>query len=169
MRTLTMGEMRASCTAAVAICSEVLHPLHGDIRDELILKNKQVEKKFVRGTGDSVPVKGLSSGPQIQAQWSAKNYRYGGEMLAIEHVMYRHTHGSGFKEVSRFLPGTKARDVKSYVDIALRQGQVIPNGPGGFKVEVDLKNIIGTTKQGVETSKIRVLVRDGTIQSVFPI
>ncbi|MDD9950631.1 MAG: hypothetical protein OXT67_03605 [Zetaproteobacteria bacterium] len=47
VRTLTMGEMRASCTAAVAICSEVLHPLHGDIRDDLVLNKKGSKKEYI--------------------------------------------------------------------------------------------------------------------------
>jgi hypothetical protein len=33
-------------------------------------------------------------------------YKHGGEMYAIEHIMYRHASNSGFANVSRFAEGT---------------------------------------------------------------
>lgn len=89
-------------------------------------------------------------------------------MTGIEHVFYRHGAESGFAGVSKFAEGTSLRDVSSYVDSALRYGKVTPNGPGGFVVEYDLRKVIGTNDSGVETTNIKINVRNGIINTVFP-
>ena len=88
-------------------------------------------------------------------------------MSAIEHISYRHAFNSGFKNVSRFAQGTSARNIRSYVDQALRYGKVTANR-SGFKVEYNLGRQIGTSSSGGAASSIRVFVRDGNIQTAFP-
>lgn len=60
------------------------------------------------------------------------------------------------------------RDVSSCVDSALRYGKVTPNGPDGFVVEYDLRKVIGTNDSGVATTNIKINVRNGIINTVFP-
>lgn len=89
-------------------------------------------------------------------------------MGGMEHIMYRHSAGSGFTEVSRFAEGTTARNVMSYVDDALRYGKVTSKHSGAFQVEHDLGRVIGTNIAGESATSIRVFVRDGIIQTAFP-
>ena len=89
-------------------------------------------------------------------------------MTNIEHIMYRHSAGSGFANVSRYAQGTTARDIAGYVDSALRYGALTPNGAGAYIVEHNLGRVIGTTIAGDAASSIRVLVRDSVIQTAFP-
>ena len=90
-------------------------------------------------------------------------------MTGIEHVMYRHGAQSGFSNVSRFAEGTTARDVSLFVDNALRYGKVTSHGRNAFTVHYDLGQIIGTDIAGHPSSNIRVYVRDGIIQTAFPL
>ena len=57
---------------------------------------------------------GLSKGQQIPAKWGAQNYRHGGLMSTIEHVMYRHGSTSGFKMLvdSLKVPLQKSQKIK---------------------------------------------------------
>lgn len=89
-------------------------------------------------------------------------------MTGMEHIMYRHSAGSGFANVSRYAQGTTARNVVGYVDDALRYGTVTPNGAGAYMVEHNLGRVIGTNIAGDAASSIRVFVRDGVIQTAFP-
>jgi filamentous hemagglutinin len=89
-------------------------------------------------------------------------------MTGIEHIMYRHGPSSGFKDVSRFAQGTRMGDIRGYVDSALRNGKVTANGTNGFKIEYNVGKTIGTDVAGTATSNIRVLVRDGIVQTAFP-
>jgi len=106
---------------------------------------------------------------QIAAEWSVNTYRHGGQMSAIEHINYRHGFNSGFKDVSRFAEGTSARQIQGYVDDALRYGRVTPNGVDGFQIEHTFGKAIGTDQAGNAASGIRIFVRDGNIQTAFPI
>jgi filamentous hemagglutinin len=90
-------------------------------------------------------------------------------MSAIEHINYRHAFNSGFKDVSRFAQGTSVRQIQGYVDDALRYGKVTPNGANGFQIEHNFGRVIGTDQGGNAASGIRVFVRDGNIQTAFPI
>lgn len=90
-------------------------------------------------------------------------------MTGIEHVFCRHGPDSGFSNVSKFSQGTSLKDVSSYVDSALRYGKVSPNGPGGYVIEYNAGKIIGTNAAGAPTSTIKVNVRDGVIQTAFPL
>jgi len=94
---------------------------------------------------------------------------HGGQMSAIEHINYRHGFNSGFKDVSRFAEGTSARQIQGYVDDALRYGRVTPNGVDGFQIEHTFGKAIGTDQAGNAASGIRIFVRDGNIQTAFPI
>ncbi|WP_318011465.1 DUF637 domain-containing protein [Pseudomonas chaetocerotis] len=114
-------------------------------------------------------IKALPGPRQIDASWSASTYNKGGLMTGIEHVFYRHGPDSGFSNVSKFSQGTSLKDVSSYVDSALRYGKVSPNGPGGYVIEYNAGKIIGTNAAGAPTSTIKVNVRDGVIQTAFPL
>lgn len=121
----------------------------------------------VTGTAEDT-IKALPGPRQIDASWGASTYKKGGLMTGIEHVFYRHGADSGFAGISKFAEGTSLRDVSSYVDSALRYGKVTPNGPGGFVVEYDLRKVIGTNDSGVATTNIKINVRNGIINTVFP-
>ena len=86
-------------------------------------------------------------------------------MYAIEHIMYRHASNSGFANVSRFAEGTGARQIQGMVDDALRYGT--QTGAGTF--EYNLGRVIGTNQGGGAATGIRVHIRDGNIQTAFPI
>ncbi len=107
---------------------------------------------------------------QIGASWGALNtYRQGGAMTAMEHINYRHAFHSGFSGVSRFAEGTSVKNIQSYVDQAIRYGTVTAQGSGTFKIEYELGRTIGTGQSGQTATAIRVFVRDGQIQTAFPI
>lgn len=89
-------------------------------------------------------------------------------MTGMEHIMYRHSAGSGFANVSRFAEGTMARNIMGYVNNALRYGRITPTGPGAFTIEHSLGRTIGTNTAGEAASSIRIYVRDGIIQTAFP-
>lgn len=90
-------------------------------------------------------------------------------MNGLEHIMYRHSANSGFSDVSRYAPGTTGRAIVGYVDEALRYGTVSPSGTTGHFIEHNLGRVIGTDIRGNPTSSIRVIVRDGIIQTAFPL
>jgi filamentous hemagglutinin len=113
-------------------------------------------------------MKALPAARKIQAAWGASVYRHGGLMNGIEHIMYRHGANSGFKNVSRFAKGTTARDIKQYVDQALRNGNVTQTSATEFTVEYNIGRVIGTNIPGNPAKWIRVHVRDGIIQTAFP-
>jgi len=102
---------------------------------------------------------------QAVANWGMNTYKHGGEMYAIEHIMYRHASNSGFANVSRFAEGTGAWQIKGFVDDALRYGA--QTGTGTF--EYNLGRAIGTNQGGGVATGIRVHIRDGNIQTAFPI
>jgi len=70
--------------------------------------------------------------------------------------------------VSRFARGTTARDVVSYVDEALRYGEVRELRPGVYEVIHDMRRVIGVDKFGHPTSSLRVIVEDGVIRTAHP-
>jgi hypothetical protein len=106
--------------------------------------------------------------PQLQANWGTLNhYRHGGLMTAIEHINYRHGFDADLKNVGRFAKETSIRNIQSYVDDALRYGQVTVI-EDGFRIEHNLGQIVGTDAAGNATSNIRVFVRGGNIQTAFP-
>ena len=107
---------------------------------------------------------------QVDYSWGAMNtYREGGDMTAIEHINYRHAFDSGFSNVSRFSEDTSASDIQSYVDQASRYGNVTPQGLNGFKLEYNLGDAIGTNQAGGAANGIRVFIRNGQVQTAFPI
>ncbi len=109
-----------------------------------------------------------SQGARFDCRLGPSTYRHGGLMTGIEHIMYRHSAGSEFANVSRYAEGATARNIVSYVDDALRYGGVTPNGAGVAMVEHDLGKAIGTNIAGDTASSIRVFVRGGVIQTAFP-
>jgi hypothetical protein len=106
---------------------------------------------------------------QIEAHWGVNTYRHGGEMSAIEHINYRHAFNSGFSNVSRYAEGTSVQEIRSFADEALRYGTISPNGQNGFLVEYNLGKLIGLNQQGGPATGVRMFIRDGSIQTIFPI
>ena len=101
----------------------------------------------------------------VNASWGKVfKYRHGGNMSAIEHIMYRHSANSRFSDVSRFSNGTTAKMIKGYVDDALKYGKQID---GGF--EYNIGRTIGTGMNGNPASTIRVFVRDGWVRTALPV
>jgi hypothetical protein len=146
-----------------------------------LLENSYLPWALERGSiGSSVRISGaaesttarlaLPGARQVDYSWGALNtYREGGQMTAIEHINYRHAFESGFSNVSRFAEGTTARDIQSFVDQASRYGNVTAQGANGFKLEYNLGQSIGTSQAGAEASGIRIFIRDGQVQTAFPI
>ncbi|HKR22040.1 MAG TPA: hypothetical protein VJS17_05555, partial [Pyrinomonadaceae bacterium] len=114
--------------------------------------------------------KALPAAPKVEAAWgAANNYRHGGVMSTIEHINYRHAFESGFSNVGRFAENTSVRQIRGYVDDALRYGKVTPNGTNGYMIEHSFgPRIIGTNQAGGNANNIRIYVRDGIIQTAFP-
>jgi RHS repeat-associated protein len=112
----------------------------------------------------------LPAPSQVDYSWGALNtYREGGQMTAIEHINYRHAFDSGFTGVSRFAEETSAKDIRGFVDQATRYGDVTPQGANGFKIEYNSGQTIGTGQAGEAASGVRVFIRDGQVQTAFPI
>jgi hypothetical protein len=106
---------------------------------------------------------------RIAASWGVNTYRHGGLMTTMEHINYRHGPKSGFSNVSRFSKDTSVRQVKQYVDAALAGGSIRRNGSNSFSIEYNFGRPIGTNSAGQPASGIRVHVRNGIIQTAFPI
>ena len=119
---------------------------------------------FVRGSSVVTKSGTLLLGRGVKASWGKFfNYRHGGQMSAIEHIMYRHAHNSGFTNVSRFSQGTSVKMIKGYVDEAVKYGKPIQ---GGF--EYNIGRVIGTGQNGAAASSIRVFIKDGWVRTAFP-
>jgi hypothetical protein len=108
--------------------------------------------------------------PCIAASWTGLNwYRKGGDMTAMEHIIYRHGPNTGFEDVSKFATGTGAREIKSYVDEALALGSPVAKKPNEYEITYDFgSKVIGLDEGGNATTKLIVYVRDGKIQTAFP-
>jgi hypothetical protein len=89
-------------------------------------------------------------------------------MSTIEHINYRHAWNSGFENVSRFAEGTSVRQIQGLVDDALRYGNVTTSGNTTSIVWNTGANI-GVNTAGTSVSGIQVYVRDGIIQTAFPV
>jgi hypothetical protein len=116
----------------------------------------------IKGLGDAT--KAETEG--VEAAWGVGKYKHGGFMSTIEHINYRHAFNSGFADVSRFAEGTGVRDIKGYVETALRRGEV---SQGGGTINYNLGRAIGTDKAGNVVSGIRVHVHNGIIRSAYPV
>jgi RHS repeat-associated protein len=116
----------------------------------------------------AVAAKALPAPKQIEAAWSATEYKKGGLMTAIEHVFYRHGSDSGFSNVGKFVEGTNTRTVAAYADQALRYGKVVASGSNGFNITHVSEGIVGTDMFGQMTDTVEMWVRDGKIQSIYP-
>jgi hypothetical protein len=110
----------------------------------------------------------LPGARQVDAAWGVNTYRQGGTMSTIEHINYRHAWNSGFENVSRFAEGTSVRQIQGLVDDALRYGNVTTSGNTTSIVWNTGANI-GVNTAGTSVSGIQVYVRDGIIQTAFPV
>jgi RHS repeat-associated protein len=110
----------------------------------------------------------LPAARQVDAAWgSLHQYAHGpGPMTAIEHINYRHAFNSGFDNVSRFAQGTTTRQIQSYVDDALRYGNVTQSGAS---IQYDVGRVIGYDQAGNAVTGIQVWVRNGYIRTAFPV
>ncbi len=142
--------------------------------------------RFVRGASGSRNIEGASSGAeassfafdcsrvaaklaprQIDASWGGLiKYKHGGPMTAIEHINYRHAYTSGFSNVSKYSKGTSVRNIQGYVDDALRHGSVSADGT---MVRHNVGRVIGTDQLGNPVTGIQMYVRNGQIQTAFPV
>ncbi|MBK3666266.1 hypothetical protein JJE66_34245 [Bradyrhizobium diazoefficiens] len=112
----------------------------------------------------------LPAARQIAYAWEGLNtYREGGKMTAIEHIIYRHSFGSGFSNVSRFAKDTRAKDIQSFVDQAARYGSVTSQGGGTYKIVYNVGRTIGTGRTGETATGIEVFIRNGVVQTAYPI
>ncbi len=82
---------------------------------------------------------------------------------------YRHAFDSGFYNVSPFAQGTSVRQIQGYVDDALRYGTVAPSESSGNRIVHDTGSTLGTDVAGNAVSGVQVYVRDGIIQTAFPV
>ncbi|MBW1650879.1 MAG: hypothetical protein JRJ44_09465, partial [Deltaproteobacteria bacterium] len=139
--------------------------------DNVIDSTAKADKVGVVKYGDEISSVTSKSGTQLlpEAKWGVNHYRHGGQMSAIEHINYRHSFNSEFQNVSKFSKGTSVKYIKSYVDEALSKGAVTSSGNNGFKIEYDFGRNIGTTQSGNPATAIRIFVRDGNIQTAFPV
>ena len=110
----------------------------------------------------------LPGARQVDVAWGVNTYRQGGTMSTIEHINYRHAWNSGFENVSRFAEGTSVRQIQGLVDDALRYGNVTTSGNTTSIVWNTGANI-GVNTAGTTVSGIQVYVRDGIIQTAFPV
>jgi hypothetical protein len=119
-------------------------------------------------SGELLAPRALPAARQVNATWGGlQSYRHGtGHMTAIEHINYRHAFDSGFSNVSRFAQGTRAADIRNYVDDALRYGSVRGNGS---TVVHDLGRTIGYDQAGNAVTGIQVWIRDGVIRTAYPV
>jgi hypothetical protein len=110
----------------------------------------------------------LPAARQVDAAWGPLHqYAHGpGPMTAIEHINYRHAFNSGFDNVSRFAQGTTTRQIQSYVDDALRYGNVTQSGAS---IQYDVGRVIGYDQAGNAVTGIQVWVRNGYIRTAFPV
>jgi RHS repeat-associated protein len=157
---LVWTQMRDRWIDGVMVMSSAAGPLWAGLRGAAV----GVGAVEAAGAGTQA----LPAGRQISAAWGASTYRHGGLMTGMEHIMYRHSAGSGFANVSRFAEGTTARNVVDYVDAALRYGTVTRTGAGAFRLEYNLGRAIGTNIAGESASSLRVFINNGVIQTAFP-
>lgn len=110
----------------------------------------------------------LPAARQVDAAWGPLHqYAHGpGPMTAIEHINYRHAFNSGFDNVSRFAQGTTTRQIQSYVDDALRYGNVTQSGAS---IRYDIGRVIGYDQAGSAVTGIQVWVRNGYIRTAYPV
>ncbi|MDD9951069.1 MAG: HNH/endonuclease VII fold putative polymorphic toxin [Zetaproteobacteria bacterium] len=107
VRTLAIGEMNASCTAAVAICGGALNQLHSDIRDDLVLNKKKSnqEKKYQSKSDAFGAAKrdlGIPKGQQpdvvksldLQDKWGNKVLDCNGRVINTREYHYTRADGS---------------------------------------------------------------------------
>ncbi len=113
------------------------------------------------------PIRELPAPRQVAAAWGAGRYQHGGLMNTIEHIMYRHAANSGFAGVSRYAPGTTARQIMGYVDEALRYGQATTTGPGTISVIHNFGRALGTNIAGLPSRTLQVWIRNGVIRTAY--
>jgi len=161
----SMGMSRDAANFADSLISVV-----GTMGTSVSTKILRSSSTVSTANANTAGIKALPSGPKVNAQWNGlNNYRHGGQMTAIEHINYRHNFNTGFTNVSKFSKGTSVKNIKSYVDNALRYGHVSQNGVNSFKIEYNIGRAIGTSQAGNSATAIRIFIRDGRIQTAFPI
>ena len=135
----------------------------------LVLTNGLVHVDNSGSRRSFVAPRELPAARQVDAAWGVSNYWHGGLISGIEHINYRHAFDSGFDNVSPFAQGTSVRQIQGYIDDALRYGTVTPNGSSGYRIVYDTASTLGTDVAGNAVSGVQVYVRDGIIQTAFPV
>lgn len=157
----------ARTATSIAYTYDALAPLAQAARDAgTTHKQVQDERAALSALGESRVAAKLAP-RQIDASWGGLiKYKHGGSMTAIEHINYRHAYTSGFSNVSKYSKGTSVRSIQGYVDDALRHGSVSADGT---MVRHNVGRVIGTDQLGNPVTGIQVYVRNGQIQTAFPV
>jgi hypothetical protein len=129
--------------------------------------NKTLGDIFRSIFGNSKALPAPKSPPRFSGQ---RQYKRGTQpQTAIEHIFYRHGPNSGFADTSKFSKGTSLKDVKSYINQAMRHGKTTTSSNGrAASYEYDLGRTIGTNRAGMDTSRITVHTYDGYVQTAYP-
>jgi hypothetical protein len=104
---------------------------------------------------------------QLEYTWDAVVKYSGGRMTPMEHIREGHWPDSTLPLKGHFAAGVTEKMVMDYVDEAVRAGQVHPMD--GSRIECDLTDVIGTDRDGLPTSTIRIHIRDGVVRTAFPV
>lgn len=108
---------------------------------------------------------------KVDASWEGeRNYRHGGRMTAMEHVMLRHGPDTAWPESGRFAAGTTPGDIERLVERALREGEIREGEiyGDGRKVAFETDQVVGVDRSRAPTRFITVYTRDGQIMTAFP-
>jgi RHS repeat-associated protein len=89
---------------------------------------------------------------------------------ALEHIMARHWASSNAIRTGKFTPGTTARELKNLINEAVHKATPQSSRYNRQVFEYDFGRTIGTTSNGVPTSRIRVVLdAAGKVITAFPI
>ncbi|MES0492070.1 MAG: RHS repeat-associated core domain-containing protein [Leptospirales bacterium] len=106
---------------------------------------------------------------RMSARWGKQfNYRQGGNMTAIEHIMHRHGSNTGFANVSKFSSGTNATTIKGLVNEAMRYGSPVPQRGGSHMLLYNFGRTIGKGRDGNATSTMQIFLNDGWVKTAYP-
>ena len=137
--------------------------VHNSYADEIAKLAGDTAKKIFGKAPRGLPFK---------PHWTGRTINYKkGAMSPIEHIFYRHGPNSGFSNVGRFASGTRAKNVASMVDEAIKKGKMTFNASGkGGAIVHDFGHQIGTHMDGSIASRIQIYFNEfGEIMTAFPI
>lgn len=116
----------------------------------------------IHAGGGGVPLAGRAALPRGGATLTQSR---------LEHIVFRHWPTNGSSRAGKFAEGTDAGSLLSMIDDVVRNGSMRPNTGGrpGTIFERDLGQVIGTSRSGNLTSRLRVVVdQDSNVLTAFP-